>query len=158
MSKIVQAAVNTIGSNLGTLQAAGARRFLVLNAPDISLTPFVRLLGPAAQGAARFLSAQFNLRLEPVLQGLEAGPGVQIVRLDVFTFLNQVVAAPAAAGLTNVTDACIAVETRRNAFCANPDQFLFWDGIHPTKAGHRLLAERASAALGASSVPLAATP
>src|SRR5258706_1953634 len=57
---IVQAALFSIRDNLLTLHAAGARQFLVPNAPDIGLAPAVRLLGPAAQGAATFLSAQFN--------------------------------------------------------------------------------------------------
>ena len=144
---ILQAALASIRSNLLTLQAAGARRFLVANGPDISLAPAVRLLGPAAQGAGRFLSAQFNAGLEATLQGLEAALGVDIVRLDVFRFLNDVVADPAAFGLTDVTDTCIRVNTIAHAFCANPNSFLFWDGIHPTKAGHRLLAERANAVL-----------
>jgi phospholipase/lecithinase/hemolysin len=26
-----------------------------------------------------------------------------------------------------------------NAVCANPDRFLFWDGIHPTRAGHLII-------------------
>jgi phospholipase/lecithinase/hemolysin len=38
-----------------------------------------------------------------------------------------------------------------------PGKFLFWDGIHPTVAGHRILAQRATAALGAAPV-LAAKP
>jgi phospholipase/lecithinase/hemolysin len=41
------------------------------------------------------------------------------------------------------------VNTKAQPFCANPGKFLFWDGIHPTKAGHRILAERARAALSA---------
>lgn len=57
------------------------------------------------------------------------------------------VAAPGAFGLTDVTQPCIALNTKARAYCANPATFLFWDGIHPTKAGHRLLAERAAAAL-----------
>ena len=153
---ILQAALGSIRDNLLTLHAAGAHRFLVPNAPDISLAPAVRLLGPAAQGAARVLSAQFNAGLEATLEGLESGIGVEIVRLDVFGLLNQIVAAPAAFGLVDVTDACIALDTRANAFCARPDTFLFWDGIHPTKAGHRLLAERANAALKAAAATVAA--
>jgi len=62
------------------------------------------------------------------------------VRLDVFRILNEIVAAPAAVGLTDVTQPCIALDTRRNAFCKNPGQFLFWDGIHPTRAGHAIAA------------------
>jgi phospholipase/lecithinase/hemolysin len=49
------------------------------------------------------------------------------------------------------------LNTRAHAFCATPNKFLFWDGIHPTVAGHRILAERANAALGAASA-LAAKP
>ena len=153
---ILQTALVSIRSNLLTLQAAGARRFLVPNAPDISLVPAVRLLGPAAQGAARVLSAQFNAGLEATLQGLEAALGVDIVRLDVFRFLNEVVAAPAAFGLTDVTNACIRLNTIAGAFCPNPRNFLFWDGIHPTVAGHHLLAERAHAALNAGAAVAAA--
>src|SRR5262249_21334754 len=57
---IVQGALVSISTNLLTLQAAGARTFLVANGPDISLAPAVRQLGPAAQFAARALSQQFN--------------------------------------------------------------------------------------------------
>jgi phospholipase/lecithinase/hemolysin len=147
---ILNNAVTAIGSNLGTLQAAGARRFLVASAPDVGLAPAVRLLGPGAQGLATFLSATFNAGLEATLQGLEAALGVEIVRLDTFRFLNDVVANPDAFGLTDVTNTCIRVGTIANAFCPTPNRFLFWDGIHPTKAGHKLLAERANAALNPS--------
>src|SRR6267142_499372 len=147
---IVQAALFSIRDNLLTLHAAGARQFLVPNAPDIGLAPAVRLLGPAAQGAAIFLSAQFT-------GGLESALGVEIVRVDVFRMLNEVVAAPEAFGLTDATHPCIALNTRAHAFCASPNKFLFWDGIHPTVAGHRILAERANAALSGASA-LAAKP
>ena len=153
---IVGAALASIQSNLLTLHAAGARSFLAVNGPDISLAPAVRLLGPAAQGAAQFLSAQFNAGLEPILHGLESASGLNIVSLDVFRILNEIVAAPGAFGLTNVTQPCIAVNTNAQPFCANPGTFLFWDGIHPTKAGHRIIAESARAALGA--VPVATAP
>jgi len=33
------------------------------------------------------------------------------------------------------------------AFCPRPDRFLFWDGIHPSRAGHAILADEAHAAL-----------
>src|SRR6266704_335037 len=114
---IVQAALIAIRDNLLTLYAAGARHFLVPNAPDIGLAPAVRLLGPAAQGAATFFAAQFNGGLELTLRGLEASLGVGVVRLDVFRTLNEIVAAPGAFGLTEVTQPCIALNTQRHAFC-----------------------------------------
>jgi phospholipase/lecithinase/hemolysin len=153
---IVQSALASVRTELLTLYAAGARHFLVPNAPDISLTPAVRLLGPAAQGAARQLGQLYNGGLELTLQGLEAALGAEIVRLDVFGFLNEVVASPASFGFTDVVDTCIRVNTVVQPFCPNPGQFLFWDGIHPTAAGHHQLAVRADAALDAKALPLAA--
>jgi phospholipase/lecithinase/hemolysin len=89
------------------------------------------------------------MALKGMLQSLESAPGVQVVRLDVFTILEEVVANPAAVGLMNVVDPCIRLDTKTNAFCPRPNQYLFWDGIHPTVAGHRILARRAHAALDA---------
>jgi phospholipase/lecithinase/hemolysin len=31
--------------------------------------------------------------------------------------------------------------------CANPDQYLFWDGVHPTAAAHRMLGDAFMAAV-----------
>lgn len=145
---IVNAALFSIRDNLLRLQGAGARRFLVANAPNLALVPAVRLQGPAAQGAALFLSVSFNNGLAALLNGIEASLGVQIVRLDVFGILNAVVANPAAAGFTEVERPCITPAVKIKPYCSNPDQFLFWDGIHPTRAGHRVLAGQAAAQLG----------
>jgi phospholipase/lecithinase/hemolysin len=144
---ILQQAVFSIRDNLIVLHGSGARRFLVPNAPDIGLAPAVRLLGPAAQGAASLLSEQFNAGLESMLQGVEAALGVEIVRLDVLGILREVVAQPTSFGLTDVTTPCIRLNVTARAFCDKPGQFLFWDGIHPTVAGHRILAKRAHTAL-----------
>jgi outer membrane lipase/esterase len=144
---ILQQAVFSIRDTLTTLYGAGARKFLVPNAPDVGLIPSVRLLGPGAQAAASSLSKQFNDGLEVMLQGMEASLGVEIVRLDVFGILREVVAAPASVGLTNVSDSCIRPNVTVNAYCDNPRRYLFWDGIHPTAAGHRILARRAHRAL-----------
>jgi phospholipase/lecithinase/hemolysin len=146
---IVQQAVSSIASDIVSLYNAGARSFLVPNAPDVGLAPAVRLAGPAAQGAASFLSSQFNAGLEQALVGLESGLGIQIARVDVFGLLHEIVAAPSALGLTDAETPCIALNTTVHPFCARADQFLFWDGIHPTAAGHRILAQRANAALAA---------
>ncbi len=93
---ILNAALTAIRDNLLTLRAAGASSFFVVNAPDVGLAPAVRLLGSAAQGAATFLAAQFNAGLEAILNGLESGSGLNIVRFDVFRVLNEIVATPGA--------------------------------------------------------------
>ena len=63
---------------------------------------------------------------------------LDITRLDLFALLNSIADEPGAFGLTNVTDSCI---TPGVSVCSNPDEFLFWDGIHLTTAGNMILAD-----------------
>jgi phospholipase/lecithinase/hemolysin len=146
---IIGEAISAIQANIVALALAGAHTFLVPNAPDLSLVPEVRLAGPAAQAAGQFLAATFNASLEAVLSGLEGALGVKIFRLDIFALLDEVVAAPAAFGLTEVEGFCITPLTKVRPFCPQPDEYLFWDGIHPTRVGHGIITGRALAVLAA---------
>lgn len=51
---------------------------------------------------------------------------------------------PSQFGFANVTSGCIS----SGSLAGNPQQFLVWDGIHPTTATHEILASNAFAALG----------
>lgn len=72
---------------------------------------------------------------------------VTITRFDVFSLISGVVATPDAFGVKNAEDACITPEVKKGAVCNRPDNYLFWDGIHPTRVGHSLLAEAALSTL-----------
>ena len=146
---ILGEALAALQENIVALALAGAHTFLVPNAPDLSLIPEVRLAGPAAQTAGQFLAIQFNIALEALLGGLEASSGVKIFRLDIFDLIHEIVAAPAAFGLTEVEDPCITPHTSVHPFCSRPDGYMFWDGIHPTRAGHGIIAGRALTVLAA---------
>ena len=142
---IIGAAVDAIEANMTALVAAGARTFLVANAPDLALIPAVRLAGPAAQAAGTIAAGTFNQLLEAKLIQLELTPGVKAFRLDIFELIHEIVSAPASFGFTDVENPCITVppSTQPGPFCAHPDEFVFWDGIHPTRAGHGVIAGRA---------------
>lgn len=146
---ILSAAVNAVETNIETLYFAGARRFVVVNGPDLGLVPAVLLTGnPAIKAGATALSAGYNAGLAAAVAGLSAGlPGIHIALVDLFSFLDDVVANPDKYGLTDVTDMCITPGVKGNAKCSNPNDYLFWDGIHPTSAGHALLADLIGAAL-----------
>ena len=145
---IMQDAITSIANNIIALYGAGAREFLVLNMPNIGNSPAVRALGqqdPTLPIIAEQLSALFNDNLSGALDVLEGLlPGIEILRLDVFSLLNDVVADPQAFGLTNATDPCLSFGVIGGAICAKPNRYLFWDGAHPTKSGHALLAEAAA--------------
>ena len=139
----ITAAVANLQSILTGLNAKGAQRFLVPNLPNLGLIPEVSALGAAAVAGATSTSAGFNASLAAMLAGLAADPTFtgEIVPLDVFGILNNIVANPAAFGLTNVVDQCYSLDpqTTGGTICASPDNYLFWDGIHPTARGHFIL-------------------
>jgi phospholipase/lecithinase/hemolysin len=142
---VVEAAVGAIAGNIMRLYAAGARNFLVWNAPDIGLTPAISGAGGAS--AANQLVQGFNGGLDQTLAGLaQALPGVQFTRLDVYAKLNTIVAQPQLFGLSNVTAACITPSVAPFS-CKPANEFLFWDGIHPTRAGHGIIAQEAESVL-----------
>lgn len=135
--------ISNIAGIVSTLAAAGAQNFLVANLPDIGLTPEAIAGGPAAVAGANYLSTTFNGALASALPGLGLSLGVNIIQLDVFAFLNNVVANPGLYGITNTNSRCLVGSTP----CANPDEYVFWDGIHPTAAAHEALGNFATAAV-----------
>lgn len=136
---------------VGSLQAAGARYILVPNLPDMGITPDAIAAGPAAQGALSQLSASYN----DAMYGALAAAGHRVIPLDTYNMLREVVASPATYGLRNVTEpGCMA--PGGNSLACYPalyvtpdaaDSYLFADGVHPSAAGHAILADYAVSVL-----------
>lgn len=148
----------------------GARRLVVLNMPDITLTPrFQALLAGIAaangaeaaarlQGAIRQWITAFNTQLETRIDN-----DGRVVQVDFYGVFTAQVGDPDAFGLDNATDAAcpvIGVDAQglpaydlgtctSAALDAAPPPgevagwwrtWLFSDGFHPTPYGHQLLA------------------
>ncbi len=114
------------------LLGAGADDIVVWTAPNIALAPAVAALGsPGASAFATALADAMNFALIEAL-----APYADVVHIfDLRGLLEDVVNNPLKYGLDNVTDAC-AVQVG-----CDPSTYLFWDGIHPTSAGHALIAQ-----------------
>jgi phospholipase/lecithinase/hemolysin len=125
-----------VGNMVDALQAKGAQNIIVWGTPNVGASPAALSGGPAFSGLATSISAAFTGAMAARVAG-EAG----VTFFDVFATTNAIVANPGAFGLSNVTDACGAV------LGCNPSQYLFWDGIHPTSAGHALIASSMLAAV-----------
>lgn len=121
----------------GDLLAAGATNILVLNVPNLGLTP----IADGNEAAAALITTAFNDQLALGLATLNS-PDVTLV--DSFALLDIIVADPAAFGLTNVDDNCLVTTGGMGSAC---DGYLFWDDLHPTTAGHQLIADAAFAAV-----------
>jgi phospholipase/lecithinase/hemolysin len=118
-----------------------------VNVPNLAITPAVRALGSNAEFAAALLGEAYNAGLDQTLTALQALPQIQFVRLDVPAIFAELLAAPGVAGLTDVNDPCLTFGVVAQALCDTPNRYLFWDGIHPTTAGHGYLAQKARTAV-----------
>lgn len=136
--EVVDAAVDQV-ENVNRLIEAGARRILVLNLPPLGAIP--RLNGiPAAALAENQATVLFNDTLAAGLEILRLGHAwrhVSLREMNVFSLVQHVIASPSTFGLMNVTGMSQGLLT------ANPDQYLFWDDLHPTTAGHHIVALKA---------------
>lgn len=147
---IIQSALASVGNSVGALYASGARRFVLLNIPDPGVAPSVRMLGPIAVAGARALATGYNdamrYQLVPALKLALPGSDIRIV--DLYALLNLIVASPGSYGLVNVTDACVT-PNQPPFHCTKPDSYLFWDGLHPTKVVHEIIARQVLATIAA---------
>lgn len=143
---IINAGVSNLVGTAAGLIGSGAQHILVSGIPDVGLTPFVLGLDAASGAAgqivagATLLSSTFNSALVEALQQLsQSVPSARIDLLDLFDLSETVADNPGPFGLTDVVDACFdGVDV-----CANPDQYYFWDDVHPTAAGHQIIADAA---------------
>lgn len=137
-----------LANAVSLLAAAGAQTILISNLPDVGRTPDLMGQGAAVADLATNLAVAFNAALDLQLTGVQALiPTLDLIALDTFALTNAVLDNP---GGVNVTDAC-TLQNGGNG-CADPNNYLFWDGIHPTTAAHRISADAALAAV----VPLPA--
>lgn len=129
------AAVADMNFLVNDIAGRGAGTILVTNLPRLGITPQFRT-SPAA-ALADYAGSTFNSSLQTALLTTAAArPGTNIILFDLAKVSDLLASSPGRFGLSNVTEACFNGVT----VCANPDSYLYFDGVHPTAAGHRLIA------------------
>lgn len=132
---------------VGALTQAGAQYILVPTLPDLGLTPDSRAGGAVGMAQGTALATTYN----NALFGGLASANLRVIPLDTFHFLQEVVANPAAYGISNVSGKACATQPPpaggSSLFCSPTStvpggaSYLFADGVHPTQAAHKALAD-----------------
>jgi outer membrane lipase/esterase len=152
----IEDTVVNLSNIIASLYGNGARQFLVPNAPNLGRVPRVIEAGAAAVAGGLALSQAFNAALTTALDQLDALLiDATITRFDTFALLEEI-AINGTFG--NTTDRCYNGDDLTflpvGSVCADPDTYLFWDGIHPTTRAHAILGAEMTAALVPAPAPL----
>jgi outer membrane lipase/esterase len=144
---IIGAAVTAQIGLVGALTQAGAQYILVPTLPDLGLTPDARAGGAVGMAQGTALANTYN----NALFGGLASSNLRVIPLDTFHFLQEVVANPGLYGITNVSGkACLTQPPPAGSsslFCSplstvpGGSTYLFADGVHPSAAAHKALAD-----------------
>jgi len=141
MANVATSAAADIGSELKQIASAGARTVLVYNLPNFGVLPNYTQQGPAAVQLASFTTTTFNASWNAqVRAAAAASPGTNVIQVDIGAAFTAIIANPTAFGIANVTQECIQTPSCVNSNAAAQNIFLFWDDVHPTAAGHQLIA------------------
>jgi phospholipase/lecithinase/hemolysin len=144
-------ALGNIGAAVSQLYEEGARQFLLMNVPDIGKAPSVLGLGPFIAGFASIFTSEFNQGLALLQENLNWSLDDIDVRIfDVYLLLDAIVENPGDYGI-EVTDTPCVTPNVPPFKCKDPDTYVFWDGLHPTKAVHKIMANAAAEVLLAPS-------
>ena len=130
-------AVSNISANIATLAAGGAKNFLWVNVPQVGQIPDVTTLGPVVSNILGAEAVAYHLASVEAITQLKAQYGISIISVDAYGLFGDILSNPAAYGFTNTTD---PAQGQPNV---NPNNYVFWDGLHPTTAAHALVADLA---------------
>ncbi len=133
----VSGAAQRVAALVTKLGLAGARAVLVPNLPPLGDVPG-QAGDPATIAALDQAAADYNTQLNTALDAAQSAFAAQkvtvkVFRLDVAGVFAGMAKNPAAFGFADITDSA-------QGLSVNPDQYLFWDGLHPTTAGHYQIA------------------
>ncbi len=132
-----QTAVSNLQSSINALYAAGARNFLWLNMPPLGSTPDF-LNNTVYSTIFNNVSQLYNADWRQAISSLyKTDPGIRITGVNIYGLDESILADPAAYGFTDVTDPAQGLSG------VNPNEYAFWDGVHPTTEGHYWIARTA---------------
>jgi phospholipase/lecithinase/hemolysin len=127
--------VANIENGIATLASKGAKNFLVVKIPDIALTPDVRAQGGAVF-AANVSVFTTNVLLEIELRSFASRNRLDLEFADINTIFIPLVYSPGIFGFSNSSGDALNLATGQ--VVSDPNDYVFWDGFHPTTNAHYL--------------------
>ncbi len=128
------------------LKQAGAKYVVVFNLPNIGATPEAASDASLIPGIQSFLTSVSQSYNQVLNAGIGA-TGANVLPVNTYAVLNEVMANPAKYGFVNVTTPACTTSSSQDCngstlVAPNANQnYLFADGVHPTTAAHAIFGQ-----------------
>ncbi len=139
VESLASSTVDNIGEGVAKLASIGAKKFFVVNSTDLAVLPFFKNQPEIAASFRDTINQQLPNKLNALSQQL----GIEVALYNHVAISDKIRSAPAQYGLTNIVDACQPLYSPlgKQPQCSNPDEYYFWDEIHPTRRTHQIIGE-----------------
>jgi len=147
--------VANIVDHISTIAAAAPGvelKFLVPNLPPLGLTPAALFMGVYTSSLLNDRSREFNALLSADLEELAGKLRITIMQLDIFSLAQEIRLNPADFGFTH-TEGTARIGDPSGPppdftvgdgdVVPDPDEYVFFDDVHPTRAWHQIAGDRA---------------
>ena len=131
--------ISNIKGAITQLAGAGAKNFVVITIPDISLTPQIKAQGGATMFAAKRFVYTTNFALALELPRFALQNGIRIDLVEINKIAVPVFLEPTLFGFTNSVDFAY-LPLYGPLLVPDPNDYVFWDGFHPTTNVHKIAA------------------
>ncbi len=147
----VTATAERMAALVEQLARAGAVYILTPNVPPLGLVPNYKddaATAIALSAASASYRDHLNTELDAAVAALAADSiTITLYRLDIYGLFYRLAANPEDYGFVNISD------SSQGNGSVDPDEYLFWDEIHPTTAGHFRIASAAFELLNGTALP-----
>ncbi|KAL1202052.1 GDSL esterase/lipase [Cardamine amara subsp. amara] len=146
--------ISSVQNFVQELYEIGCRRIMVLGLPPVGCLPFQMTMAMQKQKERRCIekqnsdSQEFNQKLKDSLTDIQSNlTGSVIFYGDIYGALFDMATNPQRYGIKETKRGCCGTGEMEVAYlcnhltwtCPNPNQFLFWDDIHPSQVAYLVI-------------------
>ena len=152
--RTVSQIIGDVNYTINILIKHGIKNILVMNLPNLTQTPlFVKKYNTTKNVEVLFNDVvEYNQQLEKLVNTIKTQyADMNIVMMDTFSIMDNILKYPAQYGFTNYNQSCLEINDdsamnyinpsiNPRAECNNANDFVFWDILHPTTKSHKIIA------------------
>lgn len=146
--------ISRFSKDVQAMHRLGAKRLVVVGVPPLGCVPLMKTILNQEEGCVERLNKvayQFNAKLSQQLDNLKTNLGLKATLIDVYGTIQNAVTNPQKYGFIESSKGCVGTGTieygdscKGARTCSNPDNYVFWDAVHPTQKMYKIIADEAT--------------